>query len=262
MRFCIYAPTPHTAARIRSAERLGAMRDVSPLYEPFDTFEAAVARALNAKDAGEPVALVCRLSDIQRPQVEQAVFSAAEWRGACLAYLDTHGIELLKLKDPVSPSPAAVRIEDVVKSIQIASNTLTERVRVARLNQRRLVRAAERGYVSGRPPYGYRAIDGDFAVFKPQAAAVRFIFDQIRMGRPMASLVKDVRSRFQGHGYIAGQRQFWDRVKIRRILSRARLYCLGEYLCQGSTTPVHLPHLAFLPPAWASTTASPTKDPS
>lgn len=110
----------------------------------------------------------------------------------------------------------------------------------------------------GRPPYGYHTVNGEMEVETVNAEAVSFIFQRLREGTSPFELINELRDKFKK---VPGAKknQFWDYVKLRRIIQKARLYCLGEYQAEGET--VTLQKLAFLPPEWVDTVWPTTQTP-
>lgn len=223
-------------------------------------FEQALALALVGKDQGQPPCyLHGRLKDIV-PPADAVGVSLNAWQGACLVYCASNQIEVVLLAKPKRPQPGDVDIQKAAMDVSQATCLLADRVRQERSRIVRQTRAERTGYVCGRPPYGYRVESGEFAIDPKQRDAVEFIFNQVRRDASLSELLRSMLLLFPDHGPVKGRPQFWDRVKIKRILSHARLYCLGEYTGGRINTPITIPALAFLPAAWADT--SPQSRPS
>ncbi len=100
--------------------------------------------------------------------------------------------------------------------------------------------------------------DGTFVVNDVQAKAVKFIFQQIRAGKTLPHIISALKKRFADGGVIEGKDQYWDRVKVKRILNHSPLYCQGRYE-GGRGQAINLPALAFLPAEWVNTHQITTK---
>jgi hypothetical protein len=130
----------------------------------------------------------------------------------------------------------------------IIDRELTNRIKVSDATK-----MASKGKKYGRPPYGYKTEKGRLKVDRPNAEAVSLIFRRIRENkRSLRDILTEIKEAFP---LVPGTNdpQFWDNVKLRRIISKARLYCLGEYSSSEGST-ITIANLAFLPPEWADTT--------
>lgn len=103
-------------------------------------------------------------------------------------------------------------------------------------------------YVCGRPPYGYRVVDGMLAAQPKQQEAVKLAFQMAEKGWALRYIVAALQSDF---GKTPdGKPQFWDRVKLKRIWSHVQLYTHGRYQTAGGPV-LQLPSLAFMQDAYA-----------
>lgn len=218
----------------------------------LESFEEAVARTLALASNGNKVTLWFNPHYLKTPES----IGAQEWEAACIDYLDSHEITYTKYTTVKQPSTQRKIVGDVISGFVRASKLLTERVKTHMLAERQLGRARTAGYICGRPPYGYAVEAGRFAINEQQSSAVRFVFERIRAGDSCYALAAKLRDKYPKGGVVQGRNQYWDRVKVRRVLSHARLYCLGEYCGGRLTQTVILPELAFLPPEWANTTTT------
>jgi len=102
-------------------------------------------------------------------------------------------------------------------------------------------------YVCGRPPYGYKVIDGALA---PQPAQQEAVLLAFRMAEHQSSL-REIVSALQGkyRRGADGQEQFWDRVKLKRIWAHILLYTRGRYQAPRGQVQ-ELPSLSFMPEAY------------
>lgn len=210
-----------------------------------------MACVLLRREQGNATTLLLNPDDL-RPANEDAWTcrsSPQEWTEACISYLDTHAIPYEIVGEPrLSPRK---NVRDAIRGFVRATQTVTERIRAILVSERQRVRSQIHGYICGRPPYGYEVIKGQFVIHEQRSRAVRFIFERVQAGDSLTELVTKLRKKYSAGGVVPGP-QHWDRVKIKRVLSHARLYCLGEYSGGSTKQPVTLPHLIFLPTEWAT----------
>lgn len=212
--------------------------------------EATVKAAESIRD-GTLAAVAGCLDDITLPTDHEG-FGEVEWQESWLAYLEQNKVAFFSLPSsrPIDASGSAAA--SIIRGYNRAAGVLTESIRKLQSEQRRDEKVASGGYICGRPPYGYRVIDEEFVVNQDQAHAVRLIFEQCRAGKGLSDILALLKTRHAFTSSREGKPQFWDRVKIRRILNHGRLYCLGHYN-GGRGQSVRVPSLAFLPPAWVDT---------
>lgn len=250
------APLNTLAKRSAALSALDAVKGGAKVIMVQDFLQATV-RALAETSKGEVAAVAGSLADVALP-VKHEGFGIVEWQESWLAYLVAHHIAFLPLAS--EPSSSTGQAASIIRGYNRASGVLAEAVRKIQAEQRRGRKQAEGGYICGRPPYGYTVDDGSFVVNKTQAKAVRFIFAQIRKGEKIADIIKQLRVGHRKGGLIPRKRQYWDRVKVRRILEHRRLYCLGEY-AGGRGHHSRSPDLAFLPKKWVDTHPTPKSPP-
>ena len=214
-------------------------------------FLEATVRAADAIRDGTVAAVAGSLDDVPLP-AEHEGFGEVEWRESWLAYLEQSKVAFLPLKAERQLPSDHGAVASVIRGYNRAAGALDESIRKYQSEQRRGEKAAQGGYVCGRPPYGYRVQDESFVVNKTQAAAVEFIFKACRAGKGLTQIIDGLKAKHSSGGVIQNKPQYWDRVKVRRILNHSRLYCLGQYN-GGRGDPIHLPSLAFLPADWVST---------
>jgi hypothetical protein len=215
-------------------------------------FLTATVRALEDVAQGETAAVGGCLDDVVLP-LEHDGFGRVQWAESWLAFLKEHGIAFLAIPSSIKPDNDIATTASIIRGYNRAAEVLAAEVRKLQADQRREERAASGGYICGRPPYGYQVVGGAFVVNPAQAKTVKFIFTALREGATLNDLLKQLKQHHAAGGIIAGKPQFWDRVKVRRILKHARMYCLGQY-DGGRGQPLEVPALAFLPPKWVTTT--------
>lgn len=159
---------------------------------------------------------------------------ADAWHGAWVFVMQSHSIAFALVSDEgkTAPSPKPSRAhQDALRVLRAAMHAP----------------AGSRAYICGRPPYGYRVVDGKLVPEPQQQEAVKLAFKMADRG---CSLPKIVEALQHKHGRGSdGKSQFWDRVKLRRIWSHVRLYTKGEYATTGQV--VRIPDLAFMDEAYA-----------
>lgn len=215
-----------------------------------DFLEATVKAAESIRD-GKVAAVAGCLDDVALPSDHEG-FGEVEWRESWLAHLEQNKVAFLPLPSERPSDGTSGAVASIIRGYNRAASALTEAVRKFQSEQRRDEKVAQGGYICGRPPYGYRVRDEGFVVNDTQAKAIRLIFELCRAGKGLSEIIDTLKAKHSGGGLISGKAQYWDRVKIRRILNHARLYCLGQY-DGGRGQPVRLPSLAFLPPSWVDT---------
>lgn len=212
-------------------------------------FLRATFQAEELISSGEVVVIAACLADMSIPKdCEVSGFGVIEWRESWLARLEKNKIGFLPLATAESPPVPreAILATAIIRSFTRASRAMDAAIRTiqAQESRARQERVAEdTGYVCGRPPFGYRAVKGRLEIVEKHAAAVRLIFEAYRKSRNMNACVEKAKD--------AKLKGYWDRVKVRRILSHAPLYCRGECNFRGKS--VLNPDLAFLPENWQDT---------
>lgn len=220
----------------------------------FDTpdFMMATIVACEARSLKKRVWLVGSLNDLKAPQEDKESergFSDEEWREGWLAYLGEESLSWLSINAPSFEFVKVSRVS-VIRSYRRAMLALMRLLAKARSRRSKDVRSSEPRYTSGRPPYGYRAKDGCLEHDVPGVLArVRKVYELIR-GRVSVSRVAAAMTESEKIK-PAADRQSWDPVKVRRLLSHASLYCLGEY--RSEKLVKRAPELAFLPSTWSRT---------
>ncbi len=228
----------------------------SPNFDTPDFFEATVTASELAQN-GHQVVLVGSLNDLHIPSPEimnynVGAFTEHEWREAWLAYLKDRALGW----SPTDPTTAAIpqdsaNRQSIIRSYQRSCVGIARFL--ARLRSRRKVgtRSKEPGYVYGRPPYGYRVVKGHLEPDGERINLVRTAFECLREGMTVTDAALALQALDMGRD---GKKEFWDPVKIRRILKHASLYCLGEYTSPTGKV-VRLPSLAILPRTWVRVAA-------
>lgn len=88
------------------------------------------------------------------------------------------------------------------------------------------------GWVTGRPPFGYRAGAGDLLPHLAEADVVRLIFAAAASGEPPASIAR----RLSTPGVPGPGTSGWTRAAVRRVIRNpvyaGRYLSLGEHACE------------------------------
>jgi hypothetical protein len=214
-----------------------------------DNFLRASCLAEEKAAEGEVVCIAGSLADLHVPDgLSTEGFGVIEWRESWLARLERSRIGFVPLAVNDSPQipREALLATNVIRSFTRASKALDTAIREIQSSERKSrteKKGADTGYVCGRPPYGYRAVEGQLVQDPKQVEAIKIIFKIVRGGGSRSQCLAALKE--------AKARGYWDVVKVRRILRHSRLYCLGE--CSFRDKTVTLPDLAFLPEEWVNT---------
>lgn len=205
--------------------------------DPIDAIAAIVSTKQDKKKKIIP-ALIGYMEDLHAP--EDIGINDDIWIECIICLLEQEGITFHPLDNKAGGSVDLA--SNVIRKYHRAFTTLTELLRS---------RTTSHAKKYGRPPYGYHTVKGEMEVDKTQAKAVELIFQAVREGIPPLKILEDLRKKFK---CLPGEEkpQFWDHVKLRRIINKRRLYCLGEYRANDGRTVV-VKNLAFLPPEWVDT---------
>lgn len=207
--------------------------------DPIDAIAAIMSCKKGVKGKKvKPPALMGYMVDLHAP-VDSGV-SDEIWVECILCLLEQEGISFYPLDTRTGDKVDLA--SNVIRKYHKAFTCLTEALR-CRLNTRL------KKY--GRPPYGYHMVKGELEVEPERAKAIRYIFERVRQGAIPKEVIDELKAKF---GVMPGDTkpQFWDHIKLRRIVKRSRLYCLGEYQASDGTK-MTISKLAFLPPEWVDT---------
>ena len=226
--------------RVKTIREKATKWKLSPVVVTKADFIDALAAVMAAKEDNpkNPPALIGFMKDLHPPEGTEV--SEDIWIECIICFLEKEGISYYPLDIKVGKR---LDLEsNVIRKYHQAFTILTETLRI-RLNSN--------GKKFGRPPYGYCMIDGVLEVDKQKADAVKLIFKRLREEAEPREILEELRKKFPRLKGVR-KKQFWDHVKLRRIVEKARLYCLGEYHASDGAK-MTIERLAFLPPEWADT---------
>jgi len=217
-------------------------------------FHQALILAKDQADELQTVIIIGCLDDLKPPTTTEVEgWSAVEWRESWLSLAEEYRVAFRGIGTVPSVAAGASTRNSVIRSFQAAQKALALHLKRQRTVMRRLKDESEKGYAGGRPPFGYRIIDGELTIDPEQAKMVKLVFTSLfKHQHTVATTCKIAKEQFPS--------QFWDGVKIRRILNHAPLYCSGVYETKSGGS-VTLKGAAFLPAEWATAPNPPISRP-
>lgn len=203
-------------------------------------FLDAIAKAQDTKSPKiEPILVGCFV-DWSPPADPEVRADTTIWLEAILQYLTQQQVQFVFLdtdqKVDLKITPQAQTIRRYV--------TVMSHLQSAVMHRRKCDKRVPK---HGRPPYGYRRQRGTLEIDPLSAEAVRLIFRRVREQVPTYHILRELGEKFPTITN-GTKKQFWDYVKIRRVLEKAPLYCFGRF---GDAEAY--PQLAFLPADWVDT---------
>lgn len=228
-------------------ERLAQFKEqgVAKSFESHDDIFTAIAAILNHRTPARCV-LVGSTEDMLPPAGTLDV-SDVLWVEGILTFLEEQGIGFVELgRSTINPFETipVESLRQYHKVFGVLQKAVDDEVRRLKVQNGKVPPK------HGRPPYGYVKHGDCLEVDRTQAEAVAYIYSQFSDPEKVpsfAEVVKKTRARFPRKS--DGTPQFWDTVKIRRILAKARMYCLGEYKFSDEQT-VQAKSLRILPTTW------------
>lgn len=217
-------------------------------YDVSESIFEAIAKVLRHPKPNK-CTIVGDPTDIQYPDSGGDVPDSC-WLDGLLTILSEQGVKFIPLSGGEVKVSGQVSME-VLGYYRKVFDRLTEEV----TKHQHILDIQYSGKVppkSGRPPYGYAKNGKRLEAVPHQAAAVKFLFQMFR-DHPTTTWLEAV-NKMQEHfpELPNGKSQYWDVVKVRRIMHRANLYCLGEYeVGEGKTALIK--SLSILPPEWVDT---------
>jgi hypothetical protein len=249
--FCFFS-TDKGKVRVAEIQALARSKKLGkPTYRYPDALDAAVASIqMKQEHRSRPVALCGSLEDLHPP----VNVDTGTWANSLFYYLEEAGIPFYILGDTGTPlhlGPQGAVIRQYHKAMTFLKDEVRRRLMTDEDRQR-----AMRGAKYGRPSYGYRMSRGRLVPNKPQVAAIKEVFRLYRKAEKMPKILCRLQSKFgtepDSKNPGSTKKQYWDHVKVNRILSKANLYCKGEYTTSTGEVVLY-PDLAILPPDWVDT---------
>lgn len=221
------------------------------------SFVMAAVEARELVRVGTPVVLVGALSDLPVPAPapgQPLTFTSWEWREAWLARLDEDSIGWSSIEPRVGEEAKALSTTSVIRSFRRACTALSKAIARAR-TQRTIAQRHKATGIStqGRPPYGYCMLEGALCMDPVESRRVKQVFESIRQGLSVSAT-----ARHMAETEPKKDPEFWDSVKVRRILAHAPLYCLGIRQAPGGKEE-QVDSWCFLPEDWADTPSLPAQ---
>lgn len=149
------------------------------------------------------------------------------------------GVEVVSVSEPFRGQDPATRLYRQI----VGAFAEFERHRITdRLSGGRRAKARAGGYAGGRPPFGYKVVQGEktLQVDESKAATVRRIFE-LRQQWPRWTL-QEIADRATVEGHRTSRRAVFTPTTIRRILVREEfyrgVYCYGEITAPGGHEPI------------------------
>lgn len=239
-------PPPEVTARKAAIQAAAREHGFGSVSFEFPDFHRALIKARDVAATARQVAVIIGyLEDLHPPaSVVPVEWTPMEWRESWLALAEEYRVPFHSVGRAVPGPLSAQSRSSVIRSFQAAQKALVQHLKRERTIVRRSRDVQEKGYAGGRPPYGYRVVDGTITIDATQAKLVKLVFESIRNGLSVSKTCQAARN-LDPHG-------FWDGVKIRRILRHAALYTRGIYQPpEGDDIP--LEGVSFLPEEWEST---------
>lgn len=110
----------------------------------------------------------------------------------------------------------------------------------ARTYMGRQAKAAQGGYAGGKPPYGYKAVDGNLVIVPEEAEVVRLVYAMRKRGDTLMGITDELNER----GYRTKKGQPFRHSAIQSILAREDVYRgYYKYGNSGLNKAEHLPIL-------------------
>lgn len=233
----------------KRASRIPAVRSSVPKHglvvltrpDPVD----ALAYAIHNRREGRKVCLIGTMEDVHAPDDLCTNSSPAIrheldriWRESLISAADCEGVGYIPLAEGDSEYLPHMETRWFHKFTTSLLRMLHERISSS-------VFMAPASSHFGRPPFGYRVIDGNLVLYRAESEIVAEVFKLAREKKIGREIIEEIRKRWPDLNI--------EYSKIRRILEKAELYCLGKNrgrVCKD---------LACLPPEWVGTTLATLK---
>ena len=173
----------------------------------------------DAEACGWSYVIVYSLDRFSRNRYDSAVYKRQ---------LKNYGVKVLSAMENISDDPSGVLMESLLEGLaEYYSKELSQKIR------RGMNDNASKCLVNGSLPLGYvRGQDGHYAIDEDEAAIVREIYQRVRAGEQIVSIVQDLNKR----GIKTKTGKLWNKSSFNRLLSNERytgVYIYGETRIPG-----------------------------
>lgn len=225
-RACVYTRVSTDAqaekeVSLQEQERMAKAAIVSKGWEYTETFEdpgytgrnmerPALQRMIEEIEAGNIDAVVVfKLDRLSRKQKDALTIIED--------ILLANDVELVSLKETLDTStPWGRAMIGILASFnQLESETIVQRTSVGRT-----AKARKGGYAGGKPPLGYKAVDGELVIVPEEAEIIRLVFELRKQGYSMIAISDELNNR----GYTTKKGGIFRHSAVQTILNNEQTY--------------------------------------
>lgn len=245
-RACVYTRVSTDAQAekeisLQEQERMAKAAITSKGWEYTETFEdggytgrnmdrPALTRMIEEIQAGNIDAVVVfKLDRLSRKQKDALTIIED--------ILLANDVELVSLKETLDTStPWGRAMIGILASFnQLESETIVQRTSVGRT-----AKARNGGYAGGKPPLGYKAVDGELVIVPEEAEIIRLVFELRKNGYSMIAISDELNKR----GYTTKKGGTFRHSAVQTILNNEQTYRgTYKYGSEGKTVGQHEPIL-------------------
>lgn len=245
-RACVYTRVSTDAqaekeVSLQEQERMAKAAITSKGWEYTETFEdggytgrnmdrPALTRMIEEIQAGNIDAVVVfKLDRLSRKQKDALTIIED--------ILLANDVELVSLKETLDTStPWGRAMIGILASFnQLESETIVQRTSVGRT-----AKARNGGYAGGKPPLGYKAVDGELVIVPEEAEIIRLVFELRKNGYSMIAISDELNKR----GYTTKKGGIFRHSAVQTILNNEQTYRgTYKYGAEGKTVGRHDPIL-------------------
>ena len=139
-----------------------------------------------------------------------------------LMLMEKKGMKLVSVSEPVVDDGSGMG--NIYRSLMLFVAEQERKNITIRTMGGRKQKAKQGGYGGGRPPYGYRAFDGELVVVQHEAKIIRKVFELFDAGIGMTQIAR----LFNQHGIPTRTGSKWSSTMISNVLGRKDFY-EGKY---------------------------------
>lgn len=225
-RACVYTRVSTDAqaekeVSLQEQERMAKAAIVSKGWEYTETFEDA---GFTGRNMDRP-ALQSMIAKIQAGEVDAVVIFkldrlSRKQKDALTIIEDImleNDVELVSLKETLDTStPWGRAMIGILASFnQLESETIVQRTSVGRT-----AKARKGGYAGGKPPLGYKAVEGELVIVPEEAEIVRLVFSLRKENYSMMAIADELNNR----GYRTKKGGAFRHSAIQTILNNKQTY--------------------------------------